>query len=382
MARIAQQAALPGEPGVLSLAIRPWVPAAARPEVVLDLEHCLVSARSAIWAEIIYALNEAPLFYSRYLLNLGEDFTAERLERVLQGERRHTFWQGFCPETRLMVSRTFDADDGPRYRLHLWLNLGGFYRQGGSKAGIELVLDDLSGPDVRDFVEQLARELEAVQTGWRPAPVEVPAAAVGRTLTARAFDALGESYRADYFADPFFRQALDGWLGTVPAGGHVLDVGCGHGRPVAEAIVARGYRLTGLDVSAGMIGLARANVPQATFLRLSPAELAVEAEFDGACAFFSLLHLDPIELRLALPPLHRALKPGGHLLLVSGLPEVNVRRAPLTWLQGQPVWEWSYEPAEVRAALAENGLFAVVDEGEWRPGGPALAFAVLARKEG
>src|SRR5215472_16744086 len=47
----------------------------------------------------------------------------------------------------------------------------------------------------------------------------------------------------------------------------ILDVGCGNGVPVTEALVNAGYRVVGLDSSAGMLARFQANLPGASVVR-------------------------------------------------------------------------------------------------------------------
>jgi 2-polyprenyl-3-methyl-5-hydroxy-6-metoxy-1,4-benzoquinol methylase len=46
----------------------------------------------------------------------------------------------------------------------------------------------------------------------------------------------------------------------------VLDLGCGAGVPVAREMIARGFKVTGVDISAQQIEQARRNVPEAQFI--------------------------------------------------------------------------------------------------------------------
>lgn len=66
-----------------------------------------------------------------------------------------------------------------------------------------------------------------------------------------------DSYAAQYMDESFTADSvrevefLESVLG-VPAGAAILDVGCGTGRHAVE-LAGHGYRVTGLDLSAGML---------------------------------------------------------------------------------------------------------------------------------
>ena len=53
----------------------------------------------------------------------------------------------------------------------------------------------------------------------------------------------------------------------------MLDLGCGTGLPTARQLTDAGLRVTGVDLSAGMLALARANVPDAEFVQADLADL-------------------------------------------------------------------------------------------------------------
>jgi len=76
------------------------------------------------------------------------------------------------------------------------------------------------------------------------------------------------------------------WAKAIPPGSDVLDLGCGHGAPISEALVDEGLNVYGVDASPSMIAAFRARFPQA------PAECeAVEdsqffgRKFDGVVAW-------------------------------------------------------------------------------------------------
>jgi SAM-dependent methyltransferase len=99
------------------------------------------------------------------------------------------------------------------------------------------------------------------------------------------------------------------FLALVPAGGHILDVGCGSGRDTL-AFLGRGFRVTAIDASAVMARLASERLGQAVAV-LRVQDLDYENQFDAIWACASLLHVPAREMGDVLARLTRALKPGG-----------------------------------------------------------------------
>jgi SAM-dependent methyltransferase len=109
----------------------------------------------------------------------------------------------------------------------------------------------------------------------------------------------------------FVLSALD-----LPTGARVLDVPCGHGRHSVE-LARRGYRVTGIDLSAAYLERARAAARQARveieLLRADMRELPFAGGFDAALNLwtsFGYLESDEEDQR-ALEAMARALEPGG-----------------------------------------------------------------------
>ncbi len=92
----------------------------------------------------------------------------------------------------------------------------------------------------------------------------------------------------------------------------LLDFGCGPGRDLMR-FKALGHRATGLEGSAQLAALARANsgcqVLEQDFLQLD----LPSARFDGVFANAVLFHIPSQELARILREIHMALKPGGVL---------------------------------------------------------------------
>lgn len=118
---------------------------------------------------------------------------------------------------------------------------------------------------------------------------------------------------AEDFVARSFDSAMQGlqarFLAHVPAGGAVLDAGCGSGRD-ALAFHEAGYAVSAFDGSARLAELA-ARATGLPIRRLTFAEMDWDQAFDGVWACATLLHLAPADLPGAFANIRRALKPGG-----------------------------------------------------------------------
>lgn len=124
----------------------------------------------------------------------------------------------------------------------------------------------------------------------------------------------------DYYethAEEFFAATVavdmdglhDRFLKGIPAGGHILDAGCGSGRD-AKAFSCLGFRVTAFDGSPALARMASEHLGQPVHIRLFN-QIDEVACYDGIWACASLLHLPEHEVPDAIERLWRALKPGG-----------------------------------------------------------------------
>lgn len=138
----------------------------------------------------------------------------------------------------------------------------------------------------------------------------------------------------------------------LPAGGRVLDLGCGTGQPIAAWFAAEGFRVTGVDWSEAMLAQARAKRPDGDWRRADMRSFDLGEVFDGLIAWDSFFHLTQEEQRACLPRMAQHLAPGGSLLVTVGPVEGEARGE----VGGQPVYHASLSPAEYATILQENGL--------------------------
>lgn len=175
---------------------------------------------------------------------------------------------------------------------------------------------------------------------------------------ARPFDALGLGYEQAFGHQPARRAALDWIVAQLPAGARVLDVGCGTGRPTAEVLAAAGHAVTGIDVSATMVELARRQVPGARFEQADVRDFAAaDASWDAVCAFFSLLQMPRRDLDATLRRIAGWLAPGGAFVLAA-VP-VDIEELDIEFM-GQPLRVTSY-PTERYLELLRGAGLEIVD---------------------
>ena len=152
------------------------------------------------------------------------------------------------------------------------------------------------------------------------------------------------------------RRVLELADATIPRGTDVLELGCGAGVPMT-ATLARGRRVTGVDISETQIALARANVPEATFLQADLTALdCPAASVDAVVAFYSLTHVPRRELAPLLGRVRTWLRPGGTVLASFGV-EDDPGTIEADWL-GVPMY-FSQFSARVNRRLVQDAGLAI-----------------------
>jgi ubiquinone/menaquinone biosynthesis C-methylase UbiE len=198
----------------------------------------------------------------------------------------------------------------------------------------------------------------------REGPTRVFSADTSRQ--AAGFDTIAERYDAAFPHKSGQIIATQWLIDRLPAGARVLDLGSGSGLPTAGMLVEAGLEVTGIDVSEGMLALARRNVPGARFEAMDLLELDDSlGAFDAATAFFSLLMLRRADIPKVLRRLRSVLRPGG--LVAIGMVEGDLDYVPLPFLDAE-VRVTAYPQAELEATVRAGGLHVLeADVEEFEP---------------
>ncbi|MGW6280529.1 class I SAM-dependent methyltransferase [Kribbella sp. NPDC055071] len=132
-----------------------------------------------------------------------------------------------------------------------------------------------------------------------------------------SYDTVASSY-AELVVDgaDWEDEAFDLLVKLVAGSGRrVLDVGCGPGRTTGM-LAERGLRVTGIDLSPGMIEVARRDRPELDFRvgSMTALDLA-DGSASGVVSWWSIIHLPRDVVPQAFAEFYRVLAPGGVLLM-------------------------------------------------------------------
>ena len=107
----------------------------------------------------------------------------------------------------------------------------------------------------------------------------------------REYDLIADWYWTDRGRTVGVAEAL-AVAATLPAGPCILDIGCGNGVPITEALVKAGHRVVGLDTSTGMLARFRVNLPGTPVVRGDVRNCPFShGSFDAAVSWGMMFHL-------------------------------------------------------------------------------------------
>jgi SAM-dependent methyltransferase len=182
-----------------------------------------------------------------------------------------------------------------------------------------------------------------------------------KEIVARGYDAIALRYAE--WAGSVRSPTLE-WLRDLDSrlrqGSDVLDLGCGRGVPATREL-ARRHRVTGVDLSAVQIELARHHVPEASFVHGDAVELDVApASIDAVVALYLFGHIPLDEQPELIARCGSWLRPGGLFLATVGAGEAG-EKVDSDWL-GVPMFFASLESDRYLSLLRDAGLEPVRDE--------------------
>ncbi|WP_211221092.1 class I SAM-dependent methyltransferase [Nocardioides insulae] len=180
----------------------------------------------------------------------------------------------------------------------------------------------------------------------------------------RAYDTVAADYAA-YLPDTRAEARLDlamvdAFADAVSTGEDpiVLDAGCGAGR-LSRYVADRGCRTQGVDLSPGMIAMARRDHPDLGFAVGSLTALPFARDrFAGVLLWYSIIHTPPSGLAQVCREAARVLRRGGHLLVgfQAGVGIRDVSAAYRGFGHEVRLERYCYSPDTVADHLEATGL--------------------------
>jgi cyclopropane fatty-acyl-phospholipid synthase-like methyltransferase len=177
-----------------------------------------------------------------------------------------------------------------------------------------------------------------------------------KRIVEAGYDVIAERYlawSANRPSEPRLRW-LARALELIPADTDVLDLGCGAGVPMTQAL-ANGRRVTGVDISTSQLERARSNVPSATFVHADMTAVDFPPEsFDAVVSFYALTHVPRAEQPELLARIRSWLRPGGVLVATMGAQDAE-DEIEEDWL-GVPMFFSHYGVRRNRAMVRRAGF--------------------------
>lgn len=137
------------------------------------------------------------------------------------------------------------------------------------------------------------------------------------TDDANGYDDLVDTYVASRSATIGVRTVVE-WATQLEPGAAILDVGCGHGDPIATALHRAGFVVHGVDASPNMVAAFRERLPSAPVVCESIEISAFHGRaFAGVLAWGLVFLLPESTQRSIIPRLASVLAPGGRLLFTA-----------------------------------------------------------------
>ena len=180
-----------------------------------------------------------------------------------------------------------------------------------------------------------------------------------RRTVESGYDLMAEQYLATKNReDPLALTALEDLASLLPRDAAVLDLGCGAGVPVTRWLSDKGFAVTGVDVSARQLDLARDYVPEATFIKADMTEVTfAPGSLDAVVAFHSIIHVPRTEHPALLGRIHRWLRPEGIFLATMTLTDDEGRDDD--WEGWGAPMVWSHYDGDTNVAMLREAGFGI-----------------------
>ena len=148
------------------------------------------------------------------------------------------------------------------------------------------------------------------------------------------------------------KPCIERFLGCLPNGATVLDLGCGGGVPVALHAASHGFRVIGGDSSPTLISLCRSRMPDQEWIAADMRSLALGRRFGGILAWDSFFHLTHDDQR-AMFSVFAAHAAASSVLMFNAGPSHG---EAIGAYRGDPLYHASLDSSEYESLIAAAGF--------------------------
>jgi 2-polyprenyl-3-methyl-5-hydroxy-6-metoxy-1,4-benzoquinol methylase len=135
--------------------------------------------------------------------------------------------------------------------------------------------------------------------------------------TGHLYDKIASRWDAEIGASTTGLLFVERAIRLAPSGGKALDVGCGSGGRIITALVAAGFQVVGLDISAAMIEMAKTRHPDLNFICDDICEWRPPEQYNVIIAWDSIFHVPHASQSSVIRKLCGALAHSGVILFTA-----------------------------------------------------------------
>jgi SAM-dependent methyltransferase len=162
-----------------------------------------------------------------------------------------------------------------------------------------------------------------------------------------------EAWDLNRILDPILERGwMERFVALLPAGGSVLDIGCGSGQPIARHLLERGFTVVGVDSSPTLIAKCQGRFPRTEWIVADMRTLSINLRFEGLIVWDSLFHLSHDNQRAMFPIFREHAACGAPLLFTTGTGHGEA----IGSYQGESLYHASLSPEEYRTLLDSHGF--------------------------
>lgn len=173
-----------------------------------------------------------------------------------------------------------------------------------------------------------------------------------------AYDEIAEAHDAERRSAPAPEQEFVADMAAdLPDDAHVLDAGCGSGRPVAAELTEH-VEVTGVDLSREQCRLARENAPGARIVQGDVTELPfVSNSFDALVSMYTIIHVPWDHQADCAREIHRVCRHDAPVLVTTGTQDWEGTEED--WMGFGAEMQWTIPGPERAIGLLDEAGFTV-----------------------